>query len=149
MKSSRQMAILEIIRELGIETQEDLADALRKRGFRVTQATVSRDIKELRLVKALSSSGAYQYAVADKAESALSERFFRMFSESVLSLAHAYNQIVIQTLPGSANMAAEAIDSLHWPEIMGTLAGDNTILLLARSNEEVAPVLERLNAMMR
>ena len=149
MKSSRQIAILEIIRDLGIETQEDLADALRKRGFKVTQATVSRDIKELRLVKALTASGAYQYAVADKMESALTERFIRMFSESVLSLAHAYNQIVIQTLPGSANMAAEAIDSLRWPEIMGTLAGDNTILLLTRNTEEVPPVLERLSAMMR
>jgi transcriptional regulator of arginine metabolism len=149
MKSSRQMAILEIIRVQGIETQEDLADELRKHGFRVTQATVSRDIKELRLVKALSPAGTYQYAVTDKAENPLSERFVRMFSESVISFDHAYNQIVIQTLPGSANMAAEAIDSLRWPEIMGTLAGDNTILLLTRSTDDVELVLERLNAMMR
>ncbi len=149
MKPTRQMAIREIIQETDIETQEELADALRMRGFQVTQATVSRDIKELRLLKVLSASGAYKYATADKAENGLSERFSRMFSESVLSVAHAYNQIVIKTLPGSANVAAEAIDSLHWVEIMGTLAGDNTILLLTRSVEEVASVVERLNAMMR
>lgn len=149
MKSSRQLAILEIIRDADIETQEELADCLRTRGFTVTQATVSRDIKELRLLKVLSPSGAYKYATADKAENALSERFIRMFSESVIGISHAYNQIVVKTLPGSANMAAEAVDSLHWPEIMGTLAGDNTFLLLTNSTQEVPAVLERLNAMLR
>ena len=149
MKSSRQIAILEIIRERDVETQEELADELRDRGYKVTQATVSRDIKELRLLKALSATGAYKYATADRAESGLSERLIRMFSESVLGMTHAYNQIVIQTLPGSANMAAEAIDNLRWPEIMGTLAGDNTILLLARRIEDVPAVLERLNGLMR
>ncbi len=149
MKSSRQLAILEIIREADVETQEDLADRLRTRGFAVTQATVSRDIKELRLLKVLSPTGAYKYATADKAENGLSERFIRMFSESVIGISHAYNQIVIKTLAGSANMAAEAIDSMHWPEIMGSLAGDNTFLLLLNSVEEVPVVLERLNAMLR
>ena len=149
MKSSRQIAILEVIREKDIETQEELADALRAKGFKVTQATVSRDIKELRLLKALSASGAYKYATAERATTGLSERLIRMFSESVLGMTHAYNQIVIKTLPGSANMAAEAVDNLHWPEIMGTLAGDNTILLLTRSIEDVPLVLERLNLMMR
>jgi transcriptional regulator of arginine metabolism len=149
MKSSRQLAILEIIRDSDVETQEDLADRLRTRGFTVTQATVSRDIKELRLLKVLSPNGAYKYATADKAENALSERFIRMFSDSVIGISHAYNQIVVKTLSGSANMAAEAVDSLHWPEIMGTLAGDNTFLLLTNSTEEVPAVLERLNAMLR
>lgn len=149
MKASRQLTILEIIREKDIETQEELADELRIRGFKVTQATVSRDIKELRLLKVLSSTGAYKYATADKAENGLNERFIRMFSESVLGMTHAYNQIIIKTLSGSANMAAETIDSLNWPEIMGTLAGDNTILMLTRSEADVAPVLERLNAMLR
>ena len=149
MKSSRQIAILEIIRGQDIETQEDLADALRNRDFKVTQATVSRDIKELRLLKVLSTTGAYKYATANKAEMGLSERLIRMFSESVLGISHAYNQIIINTLPGSANMAAEAIDNFHWPEIMGTLAGDNTILLLAHSEEVVPAILERLNGMLR
>ena len=149
MKSSRQLAILEIIRDADVETQEDLADRLRARGFTVTQATVSRDIKELRLLKVLSPNGAYKYATADKAENGLSDRFLRMFSESVIGISHAYNQIVVKTLAGSANMAAEAVDSLHWPEIMGTLAGDNTFLLLLNDVEEVPTVLERLNAMLR
>lgn len=149
MKSARQLAILEIIRDADVETQEDLADRLRTRGFAVTQATVSRDIKELRLLKVLSPSGAYKYATADKAENGLSDRFIRMFSESVIGISHAYNQIVIKTLAGSANMAAEAIDSMHWPEIMGSLAGDNTFLLLLNSVEDVPVVLERLNAMLR
>lgn len=149
MKSSRQMAILELIREKDIETQEELADELRNREFYVTQATVSRDIKELRLLKVLSSTGAYKYAMADKAENGLSERLSRVFSESVLGISHAYNQIVIKTLSGSANAAAEAVDSLDWPEILGTLAGDNTIFMLIRSVEEVPPVLERLNGMLR
>lgn len=149
MKSTRQNAILELIREKDVETQEDLADALRKRDFKVTQATVSRDIRELRLLKVLSSAGTYKYATADKPENGLSERFHRIFSESVLGMNHAYNQVVIKTLPGSANVAAEMIDSLRWPEILGTLAGDNTILMLVRSVEEVDVVLRRIDEMLR
>jgi len=148
MKSFRQSVIMEIIREQEVETQEDLARELRKRSYKVTQATVSRDIKELRLLKVLSSStGKYKYASADNAENDLSDRFIRMFSESVIEISYAYNQIVIKTLSGSANMAAEAIDCMRWPEIMGTLAGDNTILLLVRSEESVPAVLERLTKM--
>lgn len=149
MKSARQIAILEIIAEKSIETQEDLADALRTRGFQVTQATVSRDIKELRLVKALAPDGSYCYATAEKGENGLNERLIRMFSETVVSMVSAYNQIIIRTLPASANIAAETIDSLQWPEVLGTIAGDNTILMIVHSVEEVRPVLERLNAMIR
>ena len=147
MKTVRQVAILDIIEKNEIETQEELADALRQRGIKVTQATVSRDIKELRLLKVLTPMGTYKYATADKAENGLSERFIRMLAESLLSVAASNNLIVVKTLNGSANVAAEALDSLHWPEILGTIAGDNTILLIVRSNEEVPGVLERLNAM--
>ena len=147
MKSTRQDAILEIIGRMDVETQEELADELRTMGFKVTQATVSRDIKELRLVKALTSNGAYKYAVAEKNENTHSERFIRIFSESVLTISHAYNQIVLKTLPGSANVAAETIDGMRWPEILGTLAGDNTILMIVRSTEEVELVLGRINDM--
>ncbi|MDD6141936.1 MAG: arginine repressor [bacterium] len=149
MKSARQIAILEIIAERAVETQEDLADALRRRGFQVTQATVSRDIKELRLVKVLSADGAYRYATSDKNENSLNERLIRMFSETVISMSSAYNQIIIKTLSASANIAAETIDSLQWPEILGTIAGDNTILMIVRTIEEVQPVMERLSAMVR
>ena len=149
MKSSRQNAILEVIREKDVETQEDLADELRRRDFKVTQATVSRDIRELRLLKVLSATGTYKYATADKPENGLSERFHRIFSESVLSMSHAYNQVLIKTLPGSANVAAEMLDSLRWPEILGTLAGDNTILMIVRTVEEVDVVLRRIDDMLR
>lgn len=149
MKSVRQVAILDIIEKQDVETQEELAEALRARGIKVTQATVSRDIKELRLLKVLSPSGAYKYATADKAENGLNERFIRMLAESMLSVAASNNLIVVKTLSGSANVAAEALDSLHWPEILGSLAGDNTILLIIRSNEEVPGVITRIQEMMK
>ncbi|MBE5793603.1 MAG: arginine repressor [Clostridiales bacterium] len=147
MKSSRQVAILEIINNQAVETQEELAEELGKLGFRVTQATVSRDIKEMKLIKVQSSTGSYRYALADNADSSINERLIRMFSDTVLSMTSAYNQIILKTISASANIAAEAIDSMRWPEILGTIAGDNTILLIVRSIEEVSGVLERLNAM--
>ena len=149
MKTVRQVAILDIIEKNNIETQEELAEALRQRGILVTQATVSRDIKELRLLKVLTPTGAYKYATADKAENGLSERFIRMLAESLLSVAASNNLIVVKTLSGSANVAAEALDSLHWPEVLGTLAGDNTILLIIRSEADVPAVQTRLQEMMR
>ena len=149
MKSVRQVAILDIIEKQDVETQEELAEALRARGMKVTQATVSRDIKDLRLLKVLTPSGAYKYATADKAENGLSDRFIRMLSESLLSVSYANNLVVVKTLAGSANVAAEALDSLHLPEILGTLAGDNTILLIIRSNEEAPGVVERIQNMIR
>lgn len=149
MKSARQLAILDILAQSAVETQEDLADALRRRGFQVTQATVSRDIKELRLVKVLSADGMYRYATSDKSETNLNERLIRMFSETVIGISSAYNQIIIRTHTASASIAAETIDSLQWPEILGTIAGENTILMIVRSIEEVQVVLNRLNSLMR
>ncbi len=149
MKTVRQVAILEIIENQEIETQEELADALNARGIRVTQATVSRDIKELRLVKLLSSTGKYKYATGESAENNMSDRFVRMLAESLLSATYANNLIVVKTLSGSANVAGEALDSFRWPEVLGTLAGDNTVLLIIRSNEEAAAVTNRIREMMK
>ena len=149
MKTVRQVAIIDIIEKQDIETQEELADALRQRGIKVTQATVSRDIKELRLLKVLTPMGTYKYATADKAENGLSERFIRMLAESLLTVAASENLIVVKTLNGSANVAAEALDSLHWPEILGSIAGDNTILLVIRTKEEVPAVTSRIQEMMK
>lgn len=123
MKTVRQVAILDIIEKQDIETQEELAEALRKRGIAVTQATVSRDIKELRLLKVLSPHGVYKYATADKAEHGLSDRLIRMLTDSVLSITSANNLIVVKTLSGSANVAGEALDSMHWPEVLGDPGG--------------------------
>lgn len=149
MKTVRQVAILDIIEKKEIETQEELASALNARGIRVTQATVSRDIKELRLLKVLTPSGKYKYATGDQADNNLTDRFIRMLAESLLSVSSANNLIVVKTLSGSANVAAEALDSMHWPEVLGTLAGDNTVLLIIRSNEETLTVTSRIREMMK
>ena len=143
------MAILDIIEKQEIETQEELASALNARGIRVTQATVSRDIKELRLLKVLTPSGKYKYATGDQADNNLTDRFIRVLAESLLSVSSASNLIVVKTLSGSANVAAEALDSMHWPEVLGTLAGDNTVLLIIRSNEETITVTSRIREMMK
>lgn len=149
MKSARHAAITQIIESRNIETQEELAAALQERGIRVTQATVSRDIKELHLIKVLSETGGYKYATLDKAEKGMNERFIRMFSESVFSAVCANNLVVVKTLAGSAHVAAEAVDTLRWPEILGSIAGDNTILVICRSNDDALQVAERFRNMMK
>lgn len=149
MKRQRHRAILELVEKIALETQEDLARALCELGFNVTQATVSRDIKELRLLKVLTDQGTYRYAVAEKAEQGLAERLRRVFAETVLSIDIAQNLIVIKALPGSAHVAAETVDTMRWPEIVGTLAGDNTILVIVRDVEHCPAVAERFRGMMR
>ena len=146
MKSVRHDLILDIIDKKDIETQEELAAELKARGVKVTQATVSRDIKELRLLKVLAENGGYKYATAERAEKGMSERFIRILAESVMSIESAVNLIVIKTISASAQAAAEAIDSLKWPELLGTIAGDNTILVIARSEEAVESVVSRFHA---
>ncbi len=147
MKNARQLAILEIISHKNIETQEQLSEELNKIGMPVTQATVSRDIRELRLTKIQLSPGCYKYAAPEKAMPGITDRMVRMFADSVVSVSHSGNMIVIKTLSGSANVAAEAIDSMQWPEILGTLAGDNTIFLVVRSEDEVGELLNRMQAL--
>lgn len=149
MKNYRQTVIREIISNEQIETQEELADALRLRGINVTQATVSRDIKEMRLLKVAAENGVYKYANADMEEGRMNERFLRLLAESVVSIDYAQNIMVIKTLNGSANMAAEAIDNMKFPEILGTIAGDNTLLLVARSTEDAKFAMEKLHALVR
>ena len=149
MKSTRHSLILEIIEQKDIETQEELAEELKRRGVKVTQATVSRDIKELRLLKVLSDHGGYKYATVERAEKGMSDRFIRILSESVISLDNVGNLIVIKTLSASANAAAEAIDSMKWSEVLGSIAGDNTILVIARSEEAVESLMARFNTLIK
>ncbi len=149
MKSYRQTAILSLIEQQDIKTQEELAMKLRERGISVTQATISRDIKELRLLKVLTPGGGYKYATAEKAEHGVSDRFVRMFIDSVISIGYSGNIIVIKTLSGSANVAGEAIDSMRWPEILGTLSGDNTIFVVARNAEEAPDLVDRFQEIIR
>ena len=146
MKANRQALIREIVENQVVQTQEELAEILRARGMVVTQATVSRDIKEMHLLKVLSEGGVYRYATMDKGEQGVSDRLIRMLADSVLDVASANNLIVVRTLPGSAHVAGEALDSLKWPEVLGTIAGDNTILVIVRTNEEVDAVLRRFRA---
>lgn len=145
MKAKRQALIREIVEAQGIHTQEELAEALRAHGMVVTQATVSRDIREMHLLKVLAEDGSYRYATMEKSDVGMSDRLIRMLSDSVVEMNCANNLIVIHTLPGSAHVAAEAIDNLKWPETIGTIAGDNTILVIARSNEEVNVVMKRFH----
>ena len=149
MKRQRHRAILEIVEQNPIETQEDLARALGDRGYAVTQATVSRDIKELRLLKVLTGDGTYRYALSERSEQGLSERLRRVFAESVMGVDYAQNQIVIKTLPGSAHVAAETVDTMRWPEVLGTLAGDNTILVIVRTADKAPEICERFKGMMK
>lgn len=148
MKFDRHAKILQIIKEKDIETQEQLAEELRNRNIDVTQATVSRDIKELRLVKVLSPSGVYKYAYLDKTDSGISEKLFRVFSESVISIDHANNLIVIKTVVGGAQAAASVVDTLDWNEIVGCIAGDDTILVVVRNEGVVEDVIKRFSEIM-
>ena len=143
MKAQRQALIREIVESQSIQTQEELAEALRAHGMVVTQATVSRDIKEMHLLKVLAEDGNYRYATIDKNDQGVGDRLIRMLADSLVDINRANNLIVIKTLSGSAHVAAEAVDSLRWPEVLGTIAGDNTILVIVRSNEEVDAVIRR------
>ena len=127
MKVDRQNAILEIIGSETIETQEELARALLGRGFKVTQATISRDIKELHLVKVQIEDGSYQYAVNESSNVLNTERLLRVFKETVLTVQDAGNIVVITTIAASANAAAEVVDNMEIEGGVGCIAGDNTI----------------------
>ena len=149
MKAKRQALIREIVEAQSIQTQEELADALRKHGMVVTQATVSRDIREMHLLKVLADDGSYRYATMEKGDTGVSDRLIRMLADSVVEMNYANNLIVIRTLPGSAHVAAEAVDNLKWPEVLGTIAGDNTILVIVRANDEVDAVMKRFRSIIK
>ena len=149
MKAKRQALIREIVEAQSIQTQEELAEALRAHGMVVTQATVSRDIREMHLLKVLAEDGSYRYATMEKSDSGMNDRLIRMLTDSVVEMNSANNLIVIHTLPGSAHVAAEAIDNLKWPETIGTIAGDNTLLVIVRTNEEVDAVMKRFHGIIK
>ncbi len=147
MKSLRQSMILDIIAQEDVETQEDLAARLRAHGMNVTQATLSRDFKELRLIKVLASDGNYKYATVDTAENGLQERFNSIFAHAVISIHSTGNLIVIKTMTGTANAASEAIDSLKWKDVVGTIAGDNTIFIAVSEGADTQALMEKFRAM--
>ena len=144
MKSTRQNDIIRIISDREIEKQEELAGELRALGYQVTQATISRDIKDLHLIKVIGESGKYKYAQPDRNRSAVNVRLTRILSDSLVSVEQAGYMIVVKTLSGSAGVAAEAIDTMQWSGILGTIAGDNTIFIVARDEKDADDITARL-----
>ena len=135
MKSGRQSEILQIISERDIETQQQLLQALAERGVKTTQATLSRDIKDMRLVKELGPNGTYRYVAPHNDTDNTEERLKKIFRESIVSYDVAQNLFIIRTLPGLANGACSAIDAMHVEGLVGTLAGDDTAFLAMRDTE--------------
>lgn len=148
MKLERHSKILEIIKSKNIETQEELAEELKKIGMDVTQATVSRDIKELKLIKVLSDKGTYKYAVIEQSENFLSNKLVNIFTHTVISVENVQNMVVVKTISGSGSAAAEAIDSMNLTGIAGSIAGDNTIFILAINEEKALELVKKLKKML-
>ncbi len=149
MRYARQSKILELIKTQEIDTQERLAGKLQQSGFNVTQATVSRDIKDMGLVKVVGKSGRSCYAEAPKMSGAESDRYNKILKETVQSIKAAENLIVVKTLSGCANAAAEVIDKMDRPEILGTLAGDNTVFIVVDSPTHVDLLLKEFEEALR
>ncbi len=149
MKTRRQMKVQEIITKEIIRTQEDLADKLHLSGFDVTQATVSRDIKEMGLIKVPSADDDYRYAVPSEVHPTnMQDRLKRVLRETVVSINDTESIIVIRTIPGNAHALAAVMDNSKWEEVIGTVAGDDTILLVIKPKEAVARVLERITTLL-
>lgn len=144
MKSGRHAKILEIIGEYPIETQDELLTRLKAEGYKATQATISRDIKDLRLVKTLGSDGKYRYISASKNSTDIRSNFSALFSSSVVSIALARNLVVIKTLSGMAQAVCAALDSTEYKAVVGTIAGDDTIFIACRSEELAVRLTEEL-----
>ena len=150
MKAQRQSAILEIISHKNVETQEQLLAELQQRGFASTQATISRDIKELRIVKELTHNGIYRYSAPSKeSANAFSAKLNTIFKECVTSYDSAQNLVVIKTLPGLASAACSTIGGMHMPQVVGTLAGDDTAVLIMRDISAAAEFCAQIKRLVR
>lgn len=141
-KYTRQRKILEIIEKYDVETQEELAEFLKRAGIEITQATISRDIKELRLVKVLTKNGTYKYAVVDDRLEGTTDRLITIFRNSVISLDIAGHIVVLKTLPGAAQVCGSAIDSLKLNGVVGTLAGDDTVFVAVGNDKDIDLVVK-------
>lgn len=144
-RANRQLKILDIISKHDVDTQEELVDYLRSEGFAVTQATVSRDIKEMGIIKTLSSDGRhYKYAAQQTKEATAADKSLSMFKNTVISIKSSGNLIVLKTEAGSAGPAAELIDKLSYDEVLGVIAGDNTIFVAVDGLDHVDTIRRRL-----
>ncbi len=150
MKSKRQEEILRIIEEVDVETQDQLLEQLRLRGVTSTQATISRDIKELHLIKELTGYGTYKYVVSERKTSLnFAGRLRTIFKEGVTSFDVAQNIVVVKTMPGLASAACAAVDGMEIPDLVGSLAGDDTALLIMRTNESAAEFCNEIHKMLK
>ena len=149
MKSARHEKIIELIQQHDIDTQEELAARLNSAGFKVTQATVSRDIRALKLTKVAGKDGKSRYAVLSGASVELGDKYTRVLHDALTSIDVGQSMIVIRTVPGMAMGVAAALDALNWKEILGSIAGDDTVMCVARDNEQAQSVAERLKGILK
>ncbi len=147
MKSTRHAKILEIIKKYNVETQEELSAHLQAEGYVVTQATVSRDMRELELTKVPLGNGRQKYAVISKSQEEMAHRYIRIFKDGFSSMDMAQNILVIKTISGMAMAVAAALDAMNWNEIVGSIAGDDTVMCAIRTVEETVSLMERLRRM--
>ncbi len=148
MKIARHTKILEIIENNAIETQEELAAKLKEEGFDVTQATISRDIREMKLTKISMENGKQKYTAIKNAEAGISNRLIRIFRDSVVKLDYAQNMIVIKTHNGMAMAVAVAIDNMQTNDILGSIAGDDAVFCVARTHNQAVEFIQKLNKIM-
>ena len=144
MKTRRQAKILELIQRNDVETQEELSAYLVREGFQVTQATVSRDIRELKLTKIAMDNGKQKYAVITDADSGMMEKYARVLREGFVSMDLAKNIVVIKTVSGMAGAVCAAIDAMKFQEMVGSIAGDDTIICIIRDDEEAVKIMKKL-----
>ena len=148
MKPQRHKKILELIRTEAIETQEELANRLNEAGFHVTQATVSRDIRALKLTKMTRKDGRSYYAVLEENNPVTGDKYTRVIREALVSMDAAENLVVIKTVSGMAMAVAASLDSMKWEELLGCIAGDDTIMCAARTAEGARTVIDKLDALL-
>lgn len=145
MKVNRHAKIIELINKYRIETQEELAEYLNKEGFKVTQATVSRDIRDLKLTKIPSDGGKQRYALHQAFDEGMSQKYIRVLQEGFISMDMAQNILVIKTVSGMASAVCAAIDAMKWNEVVGSIAGDDTIMCAIRSVDDTIAVMDKIS----
>lgn len=144
MKVNRHAKIVELVNKYNIETQEELAERLKEEGFQITQATISRDIRDLKLTKVQTDGGRQKYVVLKATENALRDKYIRIMKDGFVSMDMAMNILVIKTVSGMAMAVAAAIDEMHWHEVVGCIAGDDTIMCAVRTVEDTAVVMGKI-----
>ena len=149
MKSERQNRILELVSHYEIETQEEMMERLRSEGYKVTQATVSRDLKELKLTKALTAHGTYRYCIAQGRSHAGNVKLSNAMAESILHVDFSYNNVVLRTYPGMAQAVASAVDAMNMHSILGCVAGDDTIIIVTRDTESSEEISKKIRDLMK